>query len=225
MLDLLKAELSYNKHHILAFFGLTVLFTAYKLYRPDANANILILFIAFITINNMNLFRYKENRDRYIALLPLPISTIGYLRIAILLIPFAGILIFAVYTNNFNKLTDQESNTLILLSGIIITIFCISFVIRDMMFSFLKRRGFTKKRMLILLFAIIFPLNLLTFFAFFESTRGLFTPIGNTIGKIESLIINNPFNEFSNSIIYLICCLVFMMLTVFLLRFRRSFLE
>ncbi|MCP4725024.1 MAG: hypothetical protein GY863_08315 [bacterium] len=225
MVSLLLAELSYNKQHLLVLLGLVILFTAYNLYRPDASPNILMLFLTFVTVNNMNIFRNKEKRDRYSALLPISMTQIGLMRVILLIIPFIGVLLYWLFPTLLYSDRAFNSGVLITFSGVIITVYCIVYILKDLVSYAFRKIGLTKKRALIVLFIVVFTLNFFTFFAFFESTRFLFVPLEKVFIAVESLIDNSPINSMTNVYYYLIFLLVMMSTTVITINFRKSFLD
>ncbi len=224
MLKLLWAEISYNKQHLLTLFGLVVMLTAYNSYRPDS-PNILILFLTFITVNNLNVFRNKEKRDRYFALIPVNMTAIGLLRISLLLIPFLGVVIYSLVSNYLISGHNLNTGSLVSFSGLIITVYCVVYILRDRMIETMRRYGLTKRRAIIILFAVVFILNIFTFFAIFESTRHLFRPIEKVIVFVENLVYKNPLESTSALVYGAVCLFALVSSTIVTLNFRKNFLD
>jgi len=173
----------------------------------------------------MNLFRNKEKRDRYSALLPISMTQIGLMRVILLIIPFIGVLLYWLFPTLLISGRTINSGVLITFSGVIIFVFCIVYILKDLVTDTFRKAGITKKRALIVLFIVVFTLNFFTFFAFFESTRFLFVPLEKVIIAVENLVKSSPINNLTNTGYYLLFLIILMTTTVVTINFRKSFLD
>ena len=161
MLALIKSEISYLKLLVIIMFALIPLVVFLQTALEDVG-NFILLAVLFLLLQNWNSFRNKERREYQNILLPLSARKLAISRMVIVIIFCLTVVLFYRMIQLFFPAELFAYNiTNPVLIGIIVLLFSIYFILRDLFLVFFRRIGLTAPRMVMLIAFIGISLNIL----------------------------------------------------------------
>lgn len=196
MWRIIKAEVEYNPHLFIGIICLSMIIMILTVvyFMESLGPYGWLLYTNFVFALFWNKFRNRENRDRKMVCLPMPVTQIAISRLGM---PFtAGFVIFIVFAAGMwimGRAPEIRWKTILVTFGIHLVLVSLYYICRDFLRGLFLRKGFTRERILIILVPLILILNLLTLAAVL-STRAGKPPLA--IGAIEKFIIeHSPFTD------------------------------
>jgi len=168
MWRLLKAEYNYNKKWILMIVFFVPVFLLFEYIGSESIKYILFPLLTFLMVNNVNLVRHKEKRDRYHTQLPVSINIIALSRILVMILPlicFTGI--DYIFMNLIEESKPYNYRISLLIWGSYFVIFPIFFIVYDFFSSSSRRKEtFRSTRTLVKIILSIIFIGILILYIF-----------------------------------------------------------
>lgn len=166
MWQLLKSEFSYNKIMITGMLCFTLFSSFFSITQTDGDANIVIVFFAYIIVHTMIARINKEKRLCRHVFLPLPIRKSGLTRVLIILIPFFTVFILFYILQFVLGQAGHKGNIIVFaFFGFYILGFSVYLVGRDLFSHLRKRESFIAVKIAILISAFLALLGMVVFTA------------------------------------------------------------
>lgn len=167
---LVKSELSYNLFNAVGLAAAMPLIIFLEQSYDDM-PKIFTFFCVFLTLQFWLEKRGKEQRERKFNLLPVSRRQNSIVRLVVLAV-FSTVFILE-YALFYSYLLDlpQMTNGFIIITEILVAIYIIQFIIKDLMLQQLRARGITKYRAKMFFIFLILLLNLVTIYAFLQTKK------------------------------------------------------
>lgn len=225
---ILNMEFSYNKYLFIGTLCFTP-FLAYHKIHPvaeDVPLGTFIFMIMFLPAMTWNTSRNKENREYQLAQLPISRFRMALSRIGMVII--TGLMVSILYSGSLFILGFREvqafHSSLVPL-GLIIGLFSLYFVLRDLFLNFLRNNTIfpmNRERTKTLLMAIVLGLNLLGFYFFFTAAKQKL----DFVGTFFRFFAHHPLIiTLGGNAIWMACSLLLAGLTLITFSVRKSCLE
>lgn len=230
MWHILITEFNYNKILFLVLFGFVPIFAYMAVYPllEDMPTAMMLFWVMLLPIQIWIIFRNKENRDRQHALLPVPVVSRALTRMGLIIILCAAM----ITTYCFIQFAVNPARPVAFMGaavafGIILIVFSIYFILRDLLlFSLRNNRLFklSKERSITVFIFLALILNLLGVYYFLIGLDGRMESSG-LIRMIRFLKYDPFFNTGSGIIQFMIGCSLFAGLTLLTYAGRKSYFE
>ncbi|MFQ5769025.1 MAG: hypothetical protein ACE5HX_00710 [bacterium] len=224
MLNLLKAEFKYHKTIFIVYLSLIPLISIQACYSVivDLSANYVMGMLMLALLQNWIASRNKERRERKYTLLPISIWKIALTRISFIMLTCTGAWVAYFLMTFFIKPAVSLNHTrFILILGLMLIMFSIYYVLRDLLLDFFNRIGWTKdkRKMAAVVIVLGLTLFLMGTFIFALRTEGTATPPSSLIKIIRYFLYDNPFTE------CIVLGMILVMISIFTFNHRKSYLE
>ena len=178
MWRILKAEFIYSKWLIL-FYLLFVPLVAVQQVSPlleDLPASYALFWLCFVTMQNWLVWKNKNRRDNHLARLPVSYLHLALARILML------VLIWVFFWSTFSLLcivfsADIDVKSALISLAVLLTGFAIYYVIRDHLYEFFRKHGFTVQKIAFSVVLLFLGLNVLGIFFFIRATESGRPPV------------------------------------------------
>ena len=230
MWHILITEFSYNKILFLILFGLVPIVAYLTVYplMEDMPTAMMLFWLMLVPIQNWIIFRNRENRDRQHALLPVSVVLRALARMGLIVILCtAMITIYCFIQFIVNPARPVAFMGAGVAFGIILIVFSIYFILRDLLLFVLRNNRLfklSKERSKTVLIFLVLILNLLGIYYFLIGLNGRMESSG-LIRMIRFIKYDPLFTTGSGIIQYMSGCLLFAGLTVLTYAGRKSYIE
>jgi len=230
MWRILITEFNYNKILFLVLFGLVPIIAYMAVYPPleDMPATMLLFCVMLMPIQNWIIFRNRENRDRGHALLPVSVVLRALERMGLIVILCAAMITTYCFIQFIvNPARPVAFMGAVVAFGIILIIFSIYFILRDLLLFVLRNNRLfklSKERSKTVLIFLVLILNLLGIYYFLIGLDGRMESSG-LIRMIRFIKYDPLFTTGSGIIQFMSGCLLFAGLTILTSAGRKSYIE
>ena len=227
MLEILKTEFSYHRR-IFGGFACTIpLFSLYAAYPIGDNLHyeLWMVYAIFSMLIYWFTYRSKERREYTYTILPISLLIKALARILIVVIGTAVFLsIFFLILILLNPAAEFDSLALMKSLAVMVSIFAVYFLTRDVLYDFFRQIGFNKQRTIFGALLLTLGLNFLTVISVIQlkQTGKTFIPIGPAF---DYLLAMQPFDGPNGIWKFSAFCSAGLFTTVFTYLFRRSYLD
>jgi hypothetical protein len=236
MWTLIKSELKYYKIHFLFWFNLLLLLVFIQAWLPllptfmqegmnPVTFSFVLFWIIFLMFQMWVTLRNKENRTFQLISLPISYFSIAVARILMILFPCVLLLLIStilIFVGDFP--TSNVLRRLIIINGIIISVFSLYFIIRDLFLPFFRRIGLSKERIIAGALLLGVALNLLGLLVFIKTKSG--NANFNFFNKIHNILVTyNPFSGDYGLIKFVLFFMSLAFLSVITFSRSKSYLE
>jgi hypothetical protein len=227
MLHLLKAEFGYHWRIFVGFAFTIPLFSIYAAFPLSETLSYesWMIYAIFMMLIYWYTYRNKERRDYAYATLPLSLLERALLRGLIMII---GVVVFIGLFLVLQMLLNArvEVNQVVMMKGLalVVTVFVIYFLVRDLLYDFFRRLGFNKQRVIFGALILTLGLNFLTVLSLMmiKNSGESYIPIRPVFDFIFS---SQPFAGSRGPWLFLGFCSVSLAISVFSFTKRKSYLE
>lgn len=230
MWHIIITEFNYSKILFLIFFGLVPI-VAYLAVYPlleDMPTAMILFWLMLVSVQNWIIFRNKENRDRQHALLPVSVVLRALARMG--LVVFLCTVIITIYC--FIQFIVNPARPVAIMGamvafGIILIVFSIYFILRDLLLFFLRNNRLfklSKERSKTILIFLVLILNFLGIYYFLIGLSGRMEASG-LVRMIRFIKYDPLFTTGPGIVRYMIGCSLFAGLTLLTYAGRKSYFE
>lgn len=219
-----SSEIKYSLQTLLSF-GAVIPFLIFIEFSVQNLSKIYLSLFLFFSIQFWFLNRSKEFRERQF--LQLPVSSFKIAVNRLLHLSFHTFFIFGIYLGLYAVLPSAERpdlNILILAGLIILIIYLIAFIIRDLMLSYFRKLGLRKHNVKLILIILFLVLNLLTVYAVIHTKSQGRAPqyFEMTIRFIEN---NNPFMHVNAIIHFFLIAVMLGIVSIFSFLWKPAYVD
>lgn len=226
MWHFIRAEFDYNRKLFLGFVAVIPLLSLLVVYPiQDFSPNLLAFTMTLLMLQNWAVFMNKEKRGYLQMRLPLSLRRIALTRILLVMIASSGYLV--LYASIcFGVITGGRVNyvALSMIFGIILLVFSVYFITRDLLLDFFRKLGFTKERVIVALLLVVVGFNILGVYVMIQTNTSGTAPLP-VRATFDFLRRNNPFSGEYGAVKLLALSTLLVSLTVFSFGRRKSYLD
>jgi hypothetical protein len=226
MWRLIRSEFDYNRKLFLGLVAVIPLLSLLVVYPiEDFSPNLLAFTMTLLMLQNWAVFRNKEKRVCQQIRLPLSLRRIALTRILLVMIASSGYLVLYAFIC-FGLMTSGRVNyvALSMIFGIILLVFSVYFILRDLLLDFFRKLGLTKERMIVALLLVVVGLNILGVYVMIQTNTSGTAPLP-VRATFDFLRRNNPFGGEYGAVKFLALSALLASLTVISFERRKSYLE
>lgn len=226
MWHLIRSEFDYSRKLFLGFVAVIPLLSLLVVYPiQDFSPNLLAFTMPLLMLQNWAVFRNKEKRGYLQMRLPVSLRHIALTRILLVTLASSCYLVLYAFIC-FGLMTSGRVNyvALSIIFGIILLVFSVYFILRDLLFDFFRKLGFTKERMLVALLLVMVGFNILGVYVMIQTNTSGTAPLP-VRATFDFLRRNNPFSGEYGTVKFLALSALLASLTVVSFGRRKSYLE